>query len=139
MLPGAGGAHTCCRSQAHTCYRRLSQALSGVMLLPRFLLTALMLWLLDYPCIRRRLLRPPAAARSPEDPPLCVSDGNRLCTVESLKAVWYGQKLDWLKSAHVGGVAPNTEVVTLEGPKRCRILDFSDGHRPLVVNFGSCS
>lgn len=69
-----------------------------------------------------------------------MSAANRLCTVQSLKAVWYGHKLDFFKSAHLGQAAPNTEVVTLEGQRLCRILDFSRGHRrPLVLNFGSCT
>lgn len=128
----------------HTCCRLLQQLLACCLLLPRFLLTALLLWLLDFPCVRRRVIRgakeeDPGAPEREEDPPLCVSDTNRMCTLESLKAVWYGQKLDFFKSAHLGGGAPNTEVVTLEGQRLCRILDFSKGHRPLVVNFGSCT
>lgn len=74
-----------------------------------------------------------------DDPPLCVSDSNRMCTLESLKAVWHGQKLDFFKSAHLGSSAPNTEVVMLEGQRLRRILDFSQGQRPLVINFGSCT
>lgn len=127
----------------HTCCRLLQQLLACCLLLPRFLLTVLLLWLLDFPCVRRRVIRG-AKEEDPggperEDPPLCVSDTNRMCTLESLKAVWYGQKLDFFKSAHLGGGAPNTEVVTLEGQRLCRILDFSKGHRPLVLNFGSCT
>ncbi|CAI5696352.1 unnamed protein product [Oreochromis niloticus] len=36
------------------------------------------------------------------DPPLCISDSNRLFSLESLKAVWHGHKLDFLKAAHLG-------------------------------------
>lgn len=60
-------------------------------------------------------------------------------TLESLKAVWHGQKLDFFKSAHVGSLAPNPEVIQLDGQKRLRILDFARGKRPLILNFGSCT
>ncbi|KGL98095.1 hypothetical protein N301_05448, partial [Charadrius vociferus] len=75
----------------------------------------------------------------PDDPPVCVSDSNRMFTLESLKAVWHGQKLDFFKSAHVGSLAPNPEVIQLDGQKRLRILDFARGKRPLILNFGSCT
>ncbi|KAE8586722.1 hypothetical protein XENTR_v10021741 [Xenopus tropicalis] len=114
----------------------LKQVAACCLLLPRFLLTALMLWLLDFQCIRRRVLVTAREESSPEleDPPLCVSDSNRMCTVESLRAVWHGQKLDYFKSAHLGSSAPNTEVVMLEGRRLCRILDFSQGKRPLEAH-----
>ncbi|KAG8449249.1 hypothetical protein GDO86_016064 [Hymenochirus boettgeri] len=117
----------------------LKQVAACCLLLPRFLLTALMLWLLDFQCIRRRVLATvrEESGSEPEDPPLCVSDSNRMCTVESLRAVWHGQKLDYFKSAHLGCSAPNTEVVVPEGRRPGRILDFSQGKRPLVVNFGT--
>uniref|UniRef100_A0A8C9MXU8 Iodothyronine deiodinase n=1 Tax=Serinus canaria TaxID=9135 RepID=A0A8C9MXU8_SERCA len=75
----------------------------------------------------------------PDDPPVCVSDSNRMFTLESLKAVWHGQKMDFFKSAHVGSLAPNPEVIQLDGQKRLRILDFARGKRPLILNFGSCT
>ncbi|CAH2328231.1 thyroxine 5-deiodinase [Pelobates cultripes] len=121
----------------------VKQVAACCLLLPRFLLTALMLWLLDFQCIRRKVL---LSAREQEeetperdDPPVCVSDSNRMCTVESLRAVWHGQKLDYFKSAHLGCPAPNTEVVPLDGQRLCRLLDFCQAHRPLIVNFGSCT
>ena len=81
--------------------------------------------------------------REPEgsivDPPLCISDSNRMCSWESLKAVWHGQKLDFLKSAHLGYVAPNSEVVQLGNHRRSRILDYARDKRPLILNFGSCT
>lgn len=137
----------------------LSQVAAGVLLLPRFLLTAVMLWLLDFLCIRKKLLLTAAAAATPgeeqelaaedgdssdgtcppDDPPLCVSDSNRMFTLESLKAVWHGQKLDFFKAAHVGATAPNPEVVQLDGRTRLRILDYARGKRPLILNFGSCT
>uniref|UniRef100_A0A4W4EDS9 Iodothyronine deiodinase n=1 Tax=Electrophorus electricus TaxID=8005 RepID=A0A4W4EDS9_ELEEL len=74
-----------------------------------------------------------------DDPPLCVSDSNRMFSWESLKAVWHGHKLDFLKSAHLGYEAPNSEVVQLEDSKRSRILEYAKGKRPLILNFGSCT
>ncbi|CAG5866514.1 unnamed protein product [Menidia menidia] len=71
------------------------------------------------------------------DPPLCISDSNRLFSLESLKAVWHGHKLDYLKAAHLGHPAPNTEVVQLADQRRCRILDHAKDKRPLILNFGS--
>uniref|UniRef100_A0A8B9BQC0 Iodothyronine deiodinase n=1 Tax=Anser brachyrhynchus TaxID=132585 RepID=A0A8B9BQC0_9AVES len=99
----------------------LTQAAACILLFPRFLLTAV-------------IEGPP-----PDDPPVCVSDSNRMFTLESLKAVWHGQKLDFFKSAHVGSLAPNPEVIQLDGQKRLRILDFARGKRPLILNFGSCT
>uniref|UniRef100_A0ACB8G5P4 Thyroxine 5-deiodinase n=3 Tax=Sphaerodactylus townsendi TaxID=933632 RepID=A0ACB8G5P4_9SAUR len=146
---------------AHT-WQALAQVAACVLLLPRFLLTAVMLWLLDFLCIRKKLLvaaaqqqqeeeeeeeeeaalaGAQAAGRGspPDDPPLCVSDSNRMFTLESLKAVWHGQKLDFFKAAHVGAPAPNPEVVQLDGRTRLRILDYARGARPLILNFGSCT
>ncbi|KFP70274.1 hypothetical protein N310_10933, partial [Acanthisitta chloris] len=108
---------------------------------------AVMLWLLDFLCIRKKMLTMPTAEEAasaseeppPDDPPVCVSDSNRMFTLESLKAVWHGQKLDFFKSAHVGSLAPNPEVIQLDGQKRLRILDFARGKRPLILNFGSCT
>lgn len=125
----------------------LTQAAACILLFPRFLLTAVMLWLLDFLCIRKKMLTMPTAEEvasasegpPPDDPPVCVSDSNRMFTLESLKAVWHGQKLDFFKSAHVGSLAPNPEVIQLDGQKRLRILDFARGKRPLILNFGSCT
>ncbi|KFQ66359.1 hypothetical protein N334_05230, partial [Pelecanus crispus] len=102
----------------------LTQAAACILLFPRFLLTAVMLWLLDFLCIRKKMLTMPTAEEA--------------ATLESLKAVWHGQKLDFFKSAHVGSLAPNPEVIQLDGQKRLRILDFARGKRPLILNFGSC-
>lgn len=125
----------------------LTQAAACIFLFPSFLLTAVMLWLLDFLCIRKKMLMMPTAEEvasasegpPPDDPPVCVSDSNRMFTLESLKAVWHGQKLDFFKSAHVGSLAPNPEVIQLDGQKRLRILDFARGKRPLILNFGSCT
>lgn len=137
---------------AHT-LQALAQVAACVLLLPRFLLTAVMLWLLDFLCIRKKLLLTAEAAGEgaaesggrgsgalpPDDPPLCVSDANRMFTLESLKAVWHGQKLDFFKAARLGAAAPNPEVVQLDGRTRLRILDYARGKRPLILNFGSCT
>lgn len=117
--------------------RALKHAALCLMLLPRFLLAAVMLWLLDFLCIRRKVL--PRMQDGPDDPPLCVSDSNRMFTWESLRAVWHGQKLDFLKSAHLGQDAPNTEVVLVQERRPVRLLDCTRGGRPLILNFGSCS
>lgn len=120
--------------------RALKYAALCLMLLPRFLLAAVMLWLLDFLWIRRKvLLRMGEAQQSADDPPVCVSDSNKMFTLESLRAVWYGQKLDFLKSAHLGRAAPNTEVMLVHQRKTMRILDCMKGKRPLILNFGSCS
>lgn len=120
--------------------RALKHAALCLMLLPRFLLAAVMLWLLDFLWIRRKvLLRMGEAQQSADDPPVCVSDSNKMFTLESLRAVWYGQKLDFLKSAHLGRAAPNTEVMLVHKRKTMRILDLMKGKRPLILNFGSCS
>eukprot|EP00061_Rhincodon_typus_P018649 g47902.t1 len=93
----------------------LKEVVAVFILLPRFLITAFMLWLLDILCIRKRLLSKSRQQRegNADDPPLCVSDTNRMFTMDSLRAIWYGQKLDFFKSAHVGSPAPNPEVVQL--------------------------
>uniref|UniRef100_A0A667YJT6 Iodothyronine deiodinase n=2 Tax=Myripristis murdjan TaxID=586833 RepID=A0A667YJT6_9TELE len=120
--------------------RTLKHAALCLMLLPRFLLAALMLWLLDFLWIRKKvLLKMGERQGSPDDPPVCVSDTNKMFTLESLRAVWYGQKLDFFKSAHLGHTAPNTEVVLVQERRRVRILDCMKGKRPLILNFGSCS
>ncbi|KFZ68065.1 hypothetical protein N338_11846, partial [Podiceps cristatus] len=113
----------------------LTQAAACILLFPRFLLTAVMLWLLDFLCIRKKMLMMPTAeegASASEGPAPARPPG-------SLKAVWHGQKLDFFKSAHVGSLAPNPEVIQLDGQKRLRILDFARGKRPLILNFGSCT
>lgn len=119
----------------------LKDALVSLMLLPRFLLSVALLWLLDFVCIRRKVLveMRKQESSSPDDPPVTVSDSNRMFTLESLRAVWYSQKLDFCKEAHLGLAAPNSEVVPLAERKRARILDYARGARPLILNFGSCS
>uniref|UniRef100_A0AAV2KA57 Iodothyronine deiodinase n=1 Tax=Knipowitschia caucasica TaxID=637954 RepID=A0AAV2KA57_KNICA len=113
--------------------RALKHAALCLLLLPRFLLAAVMLWLLDFLCIRRKLLLKMGQAQDADDPPVCVSDANRMFTVESLCAVWYGHKLDFLKSAHLGHTAPNTEVVLVHERRRVRLLDCVKGKRPLKL------
>lgn len=118
----------------------LKNALVSLMLLPRFVLAAVLLWLLDFVCIRRKVLVMREREDStPDDPPVTVSDSNRMFTLESLRAVWYSQKLDFCKTAHLGLEAPNSEVMPLGERKRARILDYARGARPLILNFGSCS
>lgn len=119
----------------------LKNALVSLMLLPRFLLAALLLWLLDFVCIRKKVLvkMREREGSSPDDPPVTVSESNRMFSLESLRAVWYSQKLDFCKAAHLGLAAPNSEVVPLGERKRARILDYARGARPLILNFGSCS
>lgn len=120
--------------------RALRYATVCLLLFPRFLLAALMLWLLDFLCIRRKvLMKVREQETNADDPPVCVSDSNKMFTLESLRAVWYGQKLDLFKTAHLGYSAPNTEVVQLHQRKPARILDYARGRRPLIINFGSCS
>ncbi|KAE8286997.1 Thyroxine 5-deiodinase [Larimichthys crocea] len=105
--------------------RALKHAALCLMLLPRFLLAAVMLWLLDFLCIRKKvLLKMGERQDSPDDPPVCVSDSNKMFTLESLRAVWYGQKLDFLKSAHLGRAAPNTEVMLVQ--ERRQYADIAD-------------
>uniref|UniRef100_A0A4W3JWY7 Iodothyronine deiodinase n=1 Tax=Callorhinchus milii TaxID=7868 RepID=A0A4W3JWY7_CALMI len=74
--------------------------------------------------------------------PYCHSRDNSMFTLQSLKAIWRGQRLDHFKAAHVGCRAPNPEVVPL-GPQRGRgvrrLLDYSRDPRPLILNFGSCT
>lgn len=117
----------------------LKNAAACVVLLPRFVLAALMLWLLDFQCVRNRFLHRSQGPNDEDDPPLCVSDSNRMFSLASLQAVWHGYKLDLLKSARVGLGAPNVEVVQLDGSEPRRILDFVQDARPLVLNFGSCT
>uniref|UniRef100_A0A3B3H9X2 Iodothyronine deiodinase n=1 Tax=Oryzias latipes TaxID=8090 RepID=A0A3B3H9X2_ORYLA len=119
--------------------KALKNAIVCLLLLPRFLLAAVVFWLLDFSCIRKRVfLRMKEQGGDATDPPLCISDSNRLFSVESLKAVWHGHKLDFLKAAHLGRGAPNTEVVHLEDQRCSRILDYAKDKRPLILNFGSC-
>ncbi|CAG01826.1 unnamed protein product, partial [Tetraodon nigroviridis] len=105
-----------------------------LMLLPRFLLTAVALWLLDFLCIRRKvLLQMGQRQKSADDPPVCVSDSNKMFTLESLRAVWYGQKLDFLKSAHLGSAAPNTEVMLVQERRQRIVRQYADIADFLVV------
>uniref|UniRef100_A0A3B4GV50 Iodothyronine deiodinase n=1 Tax=Pundamilia nyererei TaxID=303518 RepID=A0A3B4GV50_9CICH len=118
--------------------KTIKNAIVCLVLLPRFLVAAVMFWLLDFLCIRKRVFfRMKEQEGDAIDPPLCISDSNRLFSLESLKAVWHGHKLDFLKAAHLGQVAPNTEVVQLEDQRRSRILDYAQDKRPLILNFGS--
>lgn len=121
--------------------RALKHSALCLMLLPRFLLAAVMLWLLDFLCIRKKVFLKMGEKQqdSPDDPPVCVSDSNKMFTLESLRAVWYGQKLDFLKSAHLGRAAPNTEVMLVQERRQVRLLDCMRDKRPLILNFGSCS
>lgn len=117
--------------------KAIKNAMVCLVLLPRFLVAAIVFWLLDFLCIRKRVF---LRMRGDDlDPPLCISDSNRLFSLESLKAVWHGQKLDFLKVARLGHGAPNTEVIQLEEQRRIRILDYARGNRPLILNFGSCT
>lgn len=117
----------------------LKNAVVCAVLLPRFLLAAVLFWLMDFLCIRKRVFLRMREQVDDMDPPLCMSDSNRLFSLESLKAIWHGQKLDFLKAAHLGQGAPDTEVVQLEEQRSGRILDYARDKRPLVLNFGSCT
>ncbi|KAJ7989268.1 hypothetical protein DPEC_G00317720 [Dallia pectoralis] len=120
--------------------KALKNALVCLMLLPRFLLAAIMMWFLDFQCVRNKVfLKMNQQEGNLADPPVCVSDSNRMFSWESLKAVWHGHKLDLLKSAHLGYIAPNSEVVQLGDQRRSRILDYAKHKRPLILNFGSCT
>lgn len=120
--------------------KAIKNAIVCFVLLPRFLVAAVLFWLLDFSCIRKRVFfRVKEQGGDAIDPPLCISDSNRLFSFESLKAVWHGQKLDFMKAAHLGHGAPNTEVVQLEDQRRSRILDYARDNRPLILNFGSCT
>lgn len=119
--------------------KAVKSAVVCLVLLPRFFMTAVMFWLLDFLCIRKRVFFQMKEQEDCLDPPLCISDSNRLFSLESLKAVWHGHKLDFLKEAHLGHGAPNTEVVQLEDQKSTRILDYAKESRPLILNFGSCT
>ena len=119
--------------------RALKNAVICLILLPRFLVAAIMLWFLDFLCVRKIVFKMRENEGSADDPPLCISDSNRMFSLGSLKAVWHGHKLDFFKSAHLGHEAPNTEVVQLRDRKSSRILDYAKGKRPLILNFGSCT
>uniref|UniRef100_A0AAY4DM13 Iodothyronine deiodinase n=1 Tax=Denticeps clupeoides TaxID=299321 RepID=A0AAY4DM13_9TELE len=120
--------------------KALRNAFVWLILLPRFLVAAIMLWFVDFQCVRKRVLhRMRESDGSSDDPPLCISDSNRMFSLESLKAVWYGHKLDFFKTARLGDEAPNTEVVRPADRTRGRILDYARGARPLILNFGSCT
>ncbi|CAM9830431.1 unnamed protein product [Lampetra fluviatilis] len=129
-----------------------------LLVVPRFLASALALCLLDLPCVRRRAMRSLAeeARRSgtaDTDPPWRISDSERTFTRASLAAVWRGHVLDAFKEARAGGLAPNTPVERLDGGggpsdgasggdgggTSARVLDFAHGSRPLVLSFGSGS
>lgn len=125
--------------------KAIKNAIVCLVLLPRFLMAAVMFWLLDFLCIRKRVFfrmkkEQEQYCDATIDPPLCISDSNRLFSLESLKAVWHGHKLDFLKAAHLGNTAPNTLVVELADQTRSRcILDYAKDARPLILNFGSCT
>ncbi|KAL4641808.1 thyroxine 5-deiodinase [Arapaima gigas] len=113
--------------------RALRHAIASLVLVARFLAATLTLWLLDFLCIRNKvLLRRSEQADSPDDPPVRVSDSSRLFSLESIKAIWYGLRLDVFKSAHLGFVAPNTEVVQLGEQTKVRILDFAKGNSDIA-------
>lgn len=122
--------------------KSVRNSLVCLFIFPRVLISALVLCCLDFLCVRRRVLLylRDREEDDEEDHPLSISDNNRMFGWESLKAVYHGHKLDWMKSARVGRVAPNSAVVDLTDPQQpTRILDFARQNRPLVLNFGSCS
>ena len=47
--------------------------------------------------------------------------------------------LDARKEAQIGGNAPNVQVLELKSNKTKNLLDFQNGCRPLVLNFGNCT
>ncbi|CAL8301542.1 unnamed protein product [Boreogadus saida] len=72
--------------------KAIKNAIVCLVLLPRFLVAAVLFWLLDFLCIRKRVFfrMRPHEEEDAIDPPLCISDSNRLCTLESLKAAFHG-------------------------------------------------
>lgn len=66
---------------------------------------------------------------------------NWVPTFFSIQYFWFILKVRWQRMedrAEYGGLAPNSSVVRLSGQK-CKIWDFIQGNRPLVLNFGSCT
>ena len=45
--------------------------------------------------------------------------------------------LELQKTASWGKIAPDSELISVDGKSRYRLLEFCRGNRPLVVNFGS--
>lgn len=59
--------------------------------------------------------------------------------VEMFQAMWQLSLLHQNKKAKLGGKAYNSPVFSPDGQKSFHLLDLMKAHRPLVVNFGSCS
>nr|DBA17953.1 TPA: hypothetical protein GDO54_016256 [Pyxicephalus adspersus] len=62
-------------------------------------------------------------------------------TVFTFKFLWSVLQIMWLRledEAFLGGAAPNTPVVDLDGELHY-IWDYLKGQRPLVLTFGSCT
>ena len=57
-------------------------------------------------------------------------------TTKMFSTVLKSFKCDLNKTVQLGSRAPNCKLVTTEG-KECTLLDFVNGNRPLVLNFGS--
>lgn len=45
--------------------------------------------------------------------------------------------LELQKTASRGKIAPDSQLISVDGKSRYRLLEFCRGNRPLVVNFGS--
>uniref|UniRef100_G1TT28 Iodothyronine deiodinase n=1 Tax=Oryctolagus cuniculus TaxID=9986 RepID=G1TT28_RABIT len=146
----SGPAATMLRSLLLHSLRLCAQTASCLVLFPRFLGTAFMLWLLDFLCIRKHILgrrrrrgQPEPEVElnsdgeevSPDDPPICVSDDNRLCTLASLRAVWHGPAAGFLQAGARGRPRrPTPRWFCPTAFQSQRILDYAQGNRPLVLN-----
>ena len=51
----------------------------------------------------------------------------------------YEQNFNVTQNAKQGGPAIDVSLIKTDGVTQCKLLDFVDGERPLVVNFGSCT
>ena len=58
---------------------------------------------------------------------------------QMLHTLWHALVLDMNKKVRVGASAYNPPLMSVDGKRRFRLLDYAQGERPLVVNFGSCS
>ena len=62
-----------------------------------------------------------------------------LFSSQMFQSIWQCALLDQNKKTKLGGKAYNSPVFSYDGTKCFHLLDLMTAHRPLVVNFGSCS
>ena len=62
-----------------------------------------------------------------------------LFSIKMFQAMWHFSLLDLNRKARLGGKAYNSPVFSPDGRRSFHLLDLMKAHRPLVVNFGSCS